>query len=322
MGRVRLGVALVLGPPAALEIEGLRRSLGDGALGRIGAHLTLVPPVNVAERDVGMAVSLLRAAGAATRPFRLELGPPASFWPDTPVVHLPVSAGTDEVLALREGVFLPPLARPLSWPFVPHVTLADDVAPEVVPAALAALSHYRREVVVDRVFLLQERPDRVWQPLADAELAAPAVVGRGGVELELTWSARPDPDASAWLAATWQADARSLHGEGWTADEPFALTARREDRVVGVAVGRTGGGICRLDRLAVDRAERGLGIGTRLLASVESLAVERGCGRCRLQVAAGGRAEAFFGGRGWQTEQHLFHWRQGRDFLVMVRRLA
>ena len=47
MGRVRLGVALLIPPPFDREVDGLRRALDDGSLGRIPAHLTLVPPVNV-----------------------------------------------------------------------------------------------------------------------------------------------------------------------------------------------------------------------------------------------------------------------------------
>ncbi len=65
MARVRLGVALLVPPPFDTEIDGLRRALGDGALGRIPAHLTLVPPVNVREERLGEALAALRRAAAA-----------------------------------------------------------------------------------------------------------------------------------------------------------------------------------------------------------------------------------------------------------------
>ena len=45
--RHRLGVAVVIDPPVADEINGLRRAVRDGALDRIAPHVTLVPPVNV-----------------------------------------------------------------------------------------------------------------------------------------------------------------------------------------------------------------------------------------------------------------------------------
>ena len=58
-------MALLVPEPVAAEVDGLRRALGDGSLGRIPPHLTLVPPVNVAEDDVPKALSVLRQAAAA-----------------------------------------------------------------------------------------------------------------------------------------------------------------------------------------------------------------------------------------------------------------
>ena len=146
----------------------MRRALGDPALGRIPAHLTLVPPINV--REVKEAVALLRRAAAPARPIRLELGPPATFLPDTPVLYLSVHGELDDVHALRERVFKPPLERDLTWPFVPHVTLADESTPARIEAALVALADYRAEATFTAVTLLQEGPGRVWTPIADVSL--------------------------------------------------------------------------------------------------------------------------------------------------------
>ena len=44
MPRMRLGVALLVPAPQSDEIDGLRRALDDPVLGRVPAHLTLVPP--------------------------------------------------------------------------------------------------------------------------------------------------------------------------------------------------------------------------------------------------------------------------------------
>ena len=118
MPKRRLGVALLVPPPFDREVDALRRACDDGALGRLPAHLTLVPPVNVNEGNLGAALAVLREAAAATRPFAVELGPPASFLPDNPTLHLPVSgAALEAVQALRDRVFREPLARPLTWPF-------------------------------------------------------------------------------------------------------------------------------------------------------------------------------------------------------------
>lgn len=171
MPRVRLGVALLLPPPLDAEIDGMRRALDDGSLGRIPAHLTLVPPVNVREDRLGEALAVLRLAASVTAVFTLVLGPPATFLPANPTVHLAV-LDTAVVRTLRDKVFVDPLARPLTWPFVPHVTLADDATPERIAAALVALAGYRAEATFDRVVLLREGPGRVWSSIADAPFRA------------------------------------------------------------------------------------------------------------------------------------------------------
>lgn len=83
--------------PLDREVDGLRRALGDSSLGRIPAHLTLVPPVNIRAEDRACALDVLRSAGARTRAFVASLGPAATFGPDSPVVYLAVGSGADEV---------------------------------------------------------------------------------------------------------------------------------------------------------------------------------------------------------------------------------
>lgn len=168
MPRRRLGVALLVPPPVATEIDGLRRALGDGALGRIPAHLTLVPPVNVPADGLPGALELLRAAAKATRPLNLRLGPAATFDPVTPVVYLAVGGDVEALRALRDRVFVPPLERPLTHPFVPHVTVADDMDPDRIPAAVEALADYVADMHIDALHLLEEGRGRIWRPIADA----------------------------------------------------------------------------------------------------------------------------------------------------------
>lgn len=283
--KARLGVALLLPPAVAAEVDGLRRALGDGALGRIPAHLTLVPPVNVREDRLADALAVLRSAAAATRPLRLALGPPATFLPDNPVLYLEVGGDLDGLSALRRAVFADPLARPLTWPWVPHVTVADEAEPGRIAAALEALVDYRADITVERVHLLREGPGRAWAPIADAPLAAAAVVGRGGLPVELVVSERPDPEAAAL-------------GVG----APFCVTARRHGAVVGAATGSAGGEVARLDALVVARGARGQGVGSHLLAAVGSLAAERGCRAVVAAVGGGDEGDelaAFLRHRGW-----------------------
>ena len=255
-------MALLVPAPLDAEVDGLRRALGDGALGRIPAHLTLVPPVNVREDRLGEALAVLRKAAAATRPFTVSLGPPATFLPDNPTLHLAVADHT-EVGRLRDRIFVHPLARPLTWPFVPHVTLADEADPDRIDAALVALADYRVDVGFSRVHLLREGAGRVWTPIADAEFAAPAVIGRGGLPLELTVSDDLDPEARA-LAT----------GSGTTR---LTVTARSEGAVAGYAEGWCGARTAHLSALVVADDFAHLGVGRHLVAAFRSEAAARGC---------------------------------------------
>jgi len=210
----------------ATEVDGLRRACGDQALERIPAHITLVPPVNVAEDDLPAALTRIRTAAAAVRgPIEVTVGPPATFLPDNPVLYLEVG-GPDlaAVHRLREAVFGYPLERSLTWPFVPHVTVADGAAPARITAAMVALADYAAPASFDRVHLLEEGDNRRWRPLADCPLGPADLVGRGGFEIELTTSELLDPEAAAFVAA---------YGEA--AGEPPYVVARHRWAVVGVA---------------------------------------------------------------------------------------
>jgi 2'-5' RNA ligase/GNAT superfamily N-acetyltransferase len=298
MAKMRLGVALVMPPPLDREVDTLRRATGDGTFGRVPPHCTIVPPVNVRAERLPDALAVLRAAAAATRPIQARLGPPTTFLPDNPVLYLPVETGAAAVVALRERVFRDPLARPLTWPFVPHVTVADEADPRRIAAAQVALCDYRADVTFDRVHLLQEGPGRVWAPIADFRLEAAAVVGRGGLEVELSATDTLDPEARSFSQYQWEASGLADLAAPLPS-ERLAITARRQGAVVGVATGWTRGPVATLSNLIVSAADRGQGVGARLLAAFAWQARQRGCHRLAGRVVAGGEADGFLRHHGW-----------------------
>ena len=319
MPRLRLGAALLLPSPLDTEVDALRRAVGDGSLGRIPSHLTLVPPVNVHERDVPAALALLRQAAAEHGPFALELGPAATFLPDTPVLFLDVAGPLAALHALRDGIFRPPLERRLSWPFVPHVTLADEAEPTRIEAAVVALADFRAAVTFDRVHLLSEE-GRVWSPWADARMGATSVVGRGGLEVEISPSGDLDAEASAFEARAWAGHDEAEYGPGvGLARDPLVLTARLGGAVVGVARGWVRADLGYLEGLIVDEAHRGLGVGSHLLAAFEDHAHRRGARRMAVRALSDGPARRFYEGRGWVVEAELEDWMFGRP-VVQLRR--
>ena len=322
MPRQRLGVVLVVPPPFDVMVDALRLACGDPMLGSVPPHLTLVSPVNVRDSDVPTAMRILRRAAKTARPLRLVLGPPTTFLPVNPVLYLGVSGQLDDLRALRDAVSTGPFERPLRWEWVPHVTLADEQDPARIDAAIAALTDFTVDVVFDRVTVLREERDdegRVWRPIADAALAAPAVIGRGGLPLELTTGERLDPEGQALLDRSWAALDPVVFGDGWRPREPVAITARREDEVVGVAAGWVGGGVAYLADLMVAADARGQGIGSHLLAAFESLAAERGFDDVAVRAVAGEPAEGFYRRHGW-VEDVRWDWQHGRQWVQLRKR--
>ena len=173
MPKHRLGVVLLVPEPWRTEVDGLRRGLGDAALGRVPPHITLVPPINVREEDLGAAFDVLHEAGARCPTLSLALGPVASFAPVNPVAYLAVSGAPVPIahlVGLKDALRSGPLERPEDWPFVPHVTLASGLPEDRLAAAVLALSPLTMTVTFDRLHVLAEEPGQVWTPVTDAPL--------------------------------------------------------------------------------------------------------------------------------------------------------
>lgn len=232
MPRVRLASALLVPEPYATEINGLRRAMGE-SLERVPPHITLVPPVNVRVDDLSAVFATLRSACAlAVEPFTVTLGPAVTFHPVNPVVYLEVTGdGVGDVRALRDRMASGPLARPLTYDFVPHVTVVENTNPERIESALVALADYRVDVTFSSAFMLQQRETgHVWDPIAEARFEPLHVVGRGGIETEISVSSLADPEVLAFVG-TESAD---------LPDAEWVSVARREGTVVAAAVGAAG----------------------------------------------------------------------------------
>src|SRR5207237_358554 len=145
LGHLLPAVDLPAGPAAAGAVHASvpRRGVGTGPHHRRRRHRCRRP---------------LRLPG---RPFTRALGPPATLLPDSPTLYLGATGpGVAAVGELRDRVFQEPLERTLTWPFVPHVTLADEMAPERIEAALTSMAGYVVEATFERVHLLEEGPGR------------------------------------------------------------------------------------------------------------------------------------------------------------------
>jgi predicted GNAT family N-acyltransferase len=140
-------------------------------------------------------------------------------------------------------------------------------------------------------------------------------------DCRLTVTVREARDAAEVEAAMRLRDRVFLDEQGVSREEEFdglddeavQIVAVDEKGVVATCRLRFGGspggddlkpGTCKLERMAVEKRARGLGVGARLLAGAEREAAARGA---ELMVAnAQTRAQGFYAGGGFEPEGELF----------------
>jgi 2'-5' RNA ligase len=287
MPRRRLGVVLVVSPPLGDAVDGLRRAFGDPVLDRVAPHVTLVPPVNVAERDLVEVLAVLRRAAGQARPLELTLGPVAAFEGHDGVAYLEVGGAAPALAALadlRRRVLTGPLDRPIDYDFVPHATVTQGVDAERLAAVLAGAASWSPQPWrAEWLTLLEERhgaAGRRWVPVAEVALAPAVIVGRGGLEVELTAGRWVDPEAALALDPP-DADAHAdpEEGEDGPPDaRPLVVVARREGEVVGVLAGWTWGPTTEITRAWLDPAVARQGVDDHLRSAFEWAAAQRRAG--------------------------------------------
>jgi len=221
----------------------------------------------------------VRAAAGQARPLELTLGPVAVFPGDEHVAYLAVggsATAVDRLARLRADVFRPPLARAVDHDFVPHVTVAQATTTDRLAAITDAAVGWEPEpVAIEVLTLLEERhtPDgRRWVPIAEVALAAVRIVGRGGLELELTPGRLVDPEAGLAVHPDGEVEGAEPAPNG---AEPLVVVARREGQVVGVVQGWTAGSASEVRAPWVHPTARGHGIEGHLRAAFASVAADR-----------------------------------------------
>lgn len=285
MARRRLAVALLAPPAEAAAIDVLRRATGVPEPFGVAPHLTLVPPVNVAEADLPAVEATLRRVAAAARPVSLTVGPAATFLPETPTLHLAVSGpDLDGLRSIRGHLRAGPFDRPDVWPFHPHVTICEHASVELIQAGLVAFAGLRRRWQVDSLHLLEQHrhgPDHPlhgrahWVPIREEPLGGAVVVGRGGVELSLRAVGCVEPEVAALVGIDLLPPPVSPDSP-----RPLVVVAEADDggrRPLGAAVGHTDAGVVAgLDHVVVVEEHRRVGIGRHLVSAWCSAAAERG----------------------------------------------
>jgi 2'-5' RNA ligase len=167
MARRDFGVAFGIPEPYTSELQGWRERLGDPNASGIPPHVTLLPPTNLPDSALGEVEEHLRSVAASERPFRMHLRGSATFRPVSPVVFVPLVQGIADCERVEAQVRSGPLARELSFPYHPHVTVAHDLGAEALDRAFDALADYDAQFDVWGFTLFEQDREGVWRPQRD-----------------------------------------------------------------------------------------------------------------------------------------------------------
>ncbi len=175
MTRREFGVAIGLPEPIHSELQAWRERLGDPNAASIPPHVTLLPPTALHDHELPEVEEHLRLVAAGEEPFEVHLRGASTFRPVSPVVFVPLALGISGCERIEVKVRSGPLARELSFPYHPHVTVAHDVGDAMLDRAFAELSSYDARFTVWGFTLFEQGPDKVWRPQRDYPF------GRGGL---------------------------------------------------------------------------------------------------------------------------------------------
>ncbi|MFI7607050.1 2'-5' RNA ligase family protein [Micromonospora sp. NPDC049366] len=169
--RIQIGVAVDIPEPWGPQLTKRRAEAGDPQAADIPAHVTLLGPTEI-PLDTLPAVERHLAAVAATHlPFTLHLRGTGTFRPVTQVVFVAVAAGISECELLAAAISAAPeLHREARFPYHPHVTVAQDVAPEALDRAYEDLADFSAMFEVGAFTLFSHSGQTRWQPRRDFRL--------------------------------------------------------------------------------------------------------------------------------------------------------
>ncbi len=140
------------------------------------AHVTILPPRPL-PKDPERTADEIQQRCAPLEPFGVAIDGVSTFWPLNGVVYLSLSAGGDRLVELHESLNSGELAQQELYPYVPHLTIAQELKDEAgTRKALADVSERWRRYAGQRRFrveslsLVRQTSDNLWLDLATLRL--------------------------------------------------------------------------------------------------------------------------------------------------------
>ena len=157
-----IGVAIPIAEPYGTELQKYRAEFGDPMAASIPTHVTLLPPTEVAVADRTTISAHLAQVARCHPPFDMHLAGTGTFRPVSDVVFVAVARGIGNCELLSNDVRRGPLARSLSFPYHPHVTVAHDVPEDMLELAYTGLADLSAEFRVTAFTEFEQTPTGAW----------------------------------------------------------------------------------------------------------------------------------------------------------------
>jgi 2'-5' RNA ligase len=168
-----LGIVVPVPEPWAQLLVDWRAKVGDPQAGVVPPHVTLLPPTEVPVADRLTISAHLAQVARCHPPFDMHLSGTGTFRPVSDVVFVAVARGIGNCELIANDVRSGPLARALSFPYHPHVTVAHDVAPDMLEFAYSGLADLSAEFRVEAFTEFEQTADGTWAVAREYALTGP-----------------------------------------------------------------------------------------------------------------------------------------------------
>ena len=157
-------------------VDHLRQRFNPACAGWL-AHVSILPPRPL-QTTPEETLAMIREKCLSLEPFAVSLDCVSTFWPVTGVVYLSISAGSQRLIELHDALNHGCLEREEPFPYVPHVTVAQELdeagAQAVLEEVSRAWSHYKGETSfrIELLSFVQQAPGNRWVDLAPIPLGS------------------------------------------------------------------------------------------------------------------------------------------------------
>ena len=131
------------------------------------------PHLRAADVDRAAVADHLAGVAQAHPAFPMHLAGTGTFAPVSSVVFVAVARGIGNCELIANDVRRGPLARSLSYPYHPHVTVAHDVAPDMLELAYSGLAELSAEFPVEHFTEFEQLPSGAWAVARHHALTGP-----------------------------------------------------------------------------------------------------------------------------------------------------